>query len=362
MNYDDLIRPHLLNQSVYKPGRPIEHVARDYGLDPDSVIKLASNENPLGPSPLAQAAAQSALENAHFYPDGDCWLLREKVAAVRGIEPEELIFGCGSNEIFEFLGHLFLGPGVEVVMGAESFPVYKLITLMFNAHPVEVPMPDYKHDLKAMLAAITPRTRLVFLPSPNNPTGTANTAKEIYAFVRQLPEHVVFVFDEAYAEYLKNPPDLRPFIKAESKIICTRTFSKIYGLAALRLGYGYGSKRLMDLLNRVRQPFNVNGIAQSAGLAAIEDDDFLKMSRRQNRRGLVQLTEGLQNMGLDPVPSKANFLLVKIPQAEKIVHYLQTRGVIVRIIPSFPDHLRISVGTATQNSKLLEALSISLEG
>lgn len=356
MKYKDLVRPHLLNQPVYKPGRPIEHVVRDYGLDPQSVIKLASNENPLGPSPLGKRAAQRAVEHAHFYPDGDCWLLREKVAAVRGVEPEQLIFGCGSNEIFEFLGHLFLSSGVEAIMGEQSFPVYKLITLMFDAQPIQVPMPKYKHDLKAMLAAITPRTRLIFLPSPNNPTGTYNTTREIYAFVEKLPEHVILVFDEAYAEYLKNPPDLRSYINAGLKIICTRTFSKIYGLAALRLGYGYGSEDLLSLLNRVRQPFNVNAIAQSAGLAAIEDDDFLKASRKQNKAGLMQLTKGLRGMGIDPVPSKANFLLVKIPKAKKLLHYLQTRGVIVRLIPSLPDHLRISVGTATQNSKLLKTL------
>ncbi len=203
---------------------------------------------------------------------------------------------------------------------------------------------------------------LIFLPSPNNPTGTDNTAEEIYSFVEKLPQHVVFVFDEAYAEYLKKPPDLRPYIEAGRKILCTRTFSKIYGLAALRLGYGYGSKELVNLLNRVRQPFNVNSVAQAAGLAAVDDHDFLRTSREQNRAGLVQLTCGLRDLGLESVPSKANFVLVKVADSDSVVTYLQTQGVIVRPILSLPNHLRISVGTTAQNSKLLETLAAFLEG
>ena len=248
MDYSKFVRPHLLHQPVYAPGKPIEALARAQGLDPASVLKLASNENPLGPSPKAQAAGQLAIADAHRYPEGACPELREAVAAVREVHPDQLIFGCGSNEIFVLLGHVFLGPGVEAVMGAQSFPVYKLITLLFGATPVEVPMPHYTHDLAALCAAITPRTRLVFLPSPNNPTGTANTAEAIYDLVAQLPSHVTLVFDEAYAEYLDDPPDLRPAIAEGRSILCTRTFSKIYGLASLRLGYGYGPKALIALL------------------------------------------------------------------------------------------------------------------
>ena len=360
-SFESIAQPHLLHQPLYEPGNPIATVARVQGLDPKRVIKLASNENPLGPSPLGLQAAREALEQGHRYPDGACSLLREKLASLHAIAPQQIILGCGSNEIFEFMGHVFLGPGQEAVMGTQSFPVYKLLTLMFGAKPIEVPMPNYTHDLEAMLEAITLRTRLVFLPSPNNPTGTANTQEALYAFVKSLPEHLVFVFDEAYAEYLDAPPDLRPYIAEGRNIICTRTFSKIYGLAALRLGYGYGPTGIIELLNRVRQPFNVNAIAQAAGVSALEDTDFLQASRQMNRKGRDQLMSGLRAFNLQPVPSEANFVLVSIPDSDKIAYDLQTQGVIVRPIPSLLHHLRLSIGTPDHNRILLAALSAALE-
>jgi histidinol-phosphate aminotransferase len=268
MKLEALVKSSVLTQPVYEPGKPIEDVARELGLDPAGIIKLASNENPWGSSPLAVAAAKRALEHGELYPDGGCFSLRQKLATRWGLAAEQFIVGNGSNEIIELLGHVFLREGDEVVMAAPAFVVYKLVTRLFGATPVEVPLREWRHDLDAMAAAITPRTKLVFVCTPNNPTGTANTEAELLAFARALPEHVVGVFDEAYAEFLVNAPDLRPLIAEGRKLICLRTFSKIYGLAALRVGYGYGSAEMCALLNRVKQPFNVNAIAQVAALAA----------------------------------------------------------------------------------------------
>jgi histidinol-phosphate aminotransferase len=343
---------------VYEPGKPIEDVARELGLDPAGIVKLASNENPLGPSPRGIAAATKALAHAELYPDGGCVVLRQKLAAHHGLASEQFVVGNGSNEILELLGHVFLRPGDEVVMGAPAFIVYKLVALLFGATPVEVPLVNHRHDLNALARAITPRTKLVFLPSPNNPTGTANSPEEIAAFVRALPEHVVFVFDEAYAEYLENPPDLRTFIAEGRKVICLRTFSKIYGLAALRVGYGYCSPELAGLLNRVRQPFNLNAIGQAAAVGALSDDEFAAKARQVNAAGLSRLEEAFTARGLEWVPSVANFLLVKVGDGARGFSELQKRGVIVRPMKPYgmPEWLRVTVGTEAQNTRLLAAM------
>src|SRR5882724_12364051 len=213
MNFQSLANPSVLTQPVYEPGKPIEDVARELGLDPAGIIKLASNENPFGPSPLALQAARQALEQGQLYPDGGCVMLRQKLAVHTSMGSDEVIVGNGSNEIIELLGHAFLRAGDEAVMGNPAFAIYKLVALLFNARPIEVPLVKHTHDLGQLLLAVTPRTRLVFLPSPNNPTGTANTQEEIFSFVRALPDHVVFVYDEAYGEFVENPPDLRPLIR-----------------------------------------------------------------------------------------------------------------------------------------------------
>jgi histidinol-phosphate aminotransferase len=233
--------------------------------------------------------------------------------------------------------------------------VYKLVVLLFGAKPVEVPLVDFRHDLAAMARAVTPRTKLVFLPSPNNPTGTANTEEEIMAFVRGLPEQVVFAFDEAYAEFLENPPDLRPLIREGRNVICLRTFSKIHGLASLRVGYGYGSAEFITLLNRVRQPFNANAIGQAAALAALDDHDFTKKCAEENRSGLRQLEAGFRALGLEFVPSVANFILVKVGDGARVFEALQRRGVIVRPLKPYglPEWLRITVGQRAQNERVL---------
>lgn len=363
MTLQQLVKPSVLKQPVYEPGKPIEDVARELGLDPASIVKLASNENPFGPSPVALAAATRALQQSELYPDGGCFALRQKLAATYNLTSDQFVIGNGSNELIELLGHVLLGPGDEVVMGNPAFVVYKLVALLFGATPVEVPLVDHRHDLGALLEAVTPATKLVFLPSPNNPTGTANTQEEIFAFVRALPPHVVFAYDEAYAEFLENPPDLRPLIAEGRKVICLRTFSKIYGLASLRVGYGYTTSELAALLNRVRQPFNVNAIGQAAAIAALDDKTFAADVARKNREGLVQLEAGFRQLGLEFVPSVANFILVKVGDGARVFDALQRRGLIVRPMKPYgmPAWLRITVGTHAQNVRLLAELASAVK-
>ncbi|MBC7366070.1 MAG: histidinol-phosphate transaminase [Undibacterium sp.] len=363
MKLEALVKPSVLTQPIYEPGKPIEDVARELGLDPATIIKLASNENPWGPSPKAVVAAKAALEHGELYPDGGCFALRQKLAAVHGLGADQYVVGNGSNEIIELLGHVFLGAGDEVVFGGPSFVVYKLVTLLFGAKVVEVPLKDWRHDLDAMTRAITPRTKLVFVASPNNPTGTANGAAELTAWARALPEHVVTIFDEAYAEYLapEMAMDLRPLITEGRKVIGLRTFSKIYGLASLRVGYGYAGTELVRLLNRVRQPFNVNAIAQAAAVAALDDLEFTEKCARENRAGLAQIEGGLRELGLEWVPSVANFMLVKVGDGARVFGALQARGVIVRPVKVYglPEWVRVTVGTRAQNERLLAEMGVA---
>lgn len=360
MTYAELANKGILTQPVYEPGKPIDQVARELGLDPAGIIKLASNENPLGSSPKAIAAATAALHEAQLYPDGGYFRLRDRLAKHWGLERDQFIIGDGSNEIIELLGHAFLAPGVECVMPQASFVVYKLVTLMFGAKPVEVPLgPGMRQDLRALAAAVTPATRFVFLASPANPTGVTNSAEEIVAFVRALPPHVIFVFDEAYAEYLDNPPDLRPLMAEGRKVICLRTFSKIYGLAALRVGYAYAPKELVAIVQRARQPFNVSAVASAAAVAALDDTEFVARCRAANRAGLRQLEEGFARLGLEFVPGSGNFVLAKVGDGVAAFEALQRLGVITRPVKGygFPEWLRVSVGTTEQNVRLLASLA-----
>jgi len=363
MKLTELANPAVLTQPVYEPGKPIEYVARELGLDPASIIKLASNENPLGASPAARAAAQRALAEVALYPDGGGVRLRNRLARRHGLSADQIVIGNGSNELIELLGHVFLRPGDEVVMGTPAFIVYKLVTLLFGAKPVEVPLVEHTHDLAAMAAAVTPRTKLVFLPCPNNPTGTINAAEAIKAFVAGLPDHVVMVLDEAYAEYLADPVDLREMIADGRPVVCLRTFSKIFGLAGLRIGYGYTTPEMAALLQRVRQPFNVNAIAQAAALAALDDDAWVEQCRAANNAGLTQLEDGLGALGLEWVPSQANFLLVRVGDGAGVFARLQQNGVIVRPLGGYglPEWVRITVGSAAQNERVLAELERTTE-
>lgn len=363
MKYAELANSGVLEQPVYEPGKPIESVAREFGLDPLKIAKLASNENPFGASPLGMAAAERAIRSIHLYPDGGCYDLREKIAEVRGVSPEAVLIGNGSNEIIELLGHAFLRPGDEVVMGAQAFIVYKLVAKLFGATPVEVPMPGFCHDVDAMLAAVTERTRLLFVASPNNPTGMANAESDLIRLAEQLPEHVIFCLDEAYAEYLEQAPDLRAAISAGRKVVCMRTFSKIYGLGGLRVGYAYGDPELIQLLQRVRQPFNVNSVAQAAATAALGDLKFLEKCRVENEAGRQFLCDGLTAMGFETHAGQANFVLSRVGNGKMIFEQLQQRGIIIRPLAPYgmPEYIRITIGTAAENAKLLAMLGELVE-
>jgi histidinol-phosphate aminotransferase len=355
MKYAELANAGVHQQPVYEPGKPIETVAREYGLDPAHIAKLASNENPFGPSPMAITAAQAALSSAQLYPDGGCHDLREKLAALRGVAADAILVGNGSNEIIELLGHAFLRPGLEVVMGSQAFIVYKLVTKLFGATPVEVPMSDFGHDLEAMLAAVTERTRLMFVASPNNPTGVANAEADLLQLAERLPPHVILCLDEAYAEYLERAPDVSAAIQAGRKVVCLRTFSKIYGLGGLRVGYAYGAPELIALLHRVRQPFNVNLVAQAAATAALDDVDFVAMCRRENDAGRNVLCEGLEALGFETLGGQANFVLSRVGNGAVFFEQLQQRGVIVRPLAPYgmAEYVRITIGRAAENQRLL---------
>lgn len=359
MTFAELANPGIVTQPFYEPGKPIETVARELGLDPAGIIKLASNENPHGSSPKGLVAAQQALLEANRYPDGGYFALRQKLSEKFGLGMDQFVIGDGSNELLELLGHAFLAPGRECVMHASSFIVYKLVALMFGAKPVEVPLAaGLRQDLPALLAAVTDRTRLIFLASPANPVGGTNSAEEITALIRSLPPHVILVMDEAYVEYLENPPDLRPFIAEGRKVICLRTFSKIYGLASLRIGYGYAAPALIALLQRTRQPFNVNAIAAAAATAALDDVEFVARCRRENFAGLAQLETGFKSLGLEFVPGKGNFVLAKVGDGTAVFEALQRLGVITRPVKGYglPEWLRVTVGTKAQNERLLAGL------
>ena len=358
MNYTDLANPGVFDQPMYIPGKPLNAVAKEYGLEIDSIDKLASNENPFGPSPKAIRALSDALNSVHLYPDGSCTELKEVIAEMHSLTSENIIVGNGSNEIIELLGHVFLRPGLDVVVGSYSFIVYRLVARLFGANVIDVPMDDFKHDLRAMQKAITPNTRLVFVASPNNPTGMANEPSEIIEFIKSMPEHVILCFDEAYAEYLEELPNLVPYILEGKNIICLRTFSKIFGLGGLRIGYGLANSDLIILLNRVRQPFNVNSLAQVAAIAALKDSNFLSECKRANSRGRKQLVDGLEKLGFKVYGGSANFVFVNIGKGHEFFQKLQVKGIIIRPLDSYglPEYVRVTIGSELQNVRLLATL------
>ncbi len=349
---------HVLDLIAYEPGKPVEELAREMGLEPSDIIKLASNENPLGPSPKALAAMRDALERAHFYPDGGGWALRGAIADKLGLDRSNVVLGNGSNEIIEFLGHSFLKPGDEVVTAKHAFAVYALMAQLFGAKTIEVEDPGYKHDLDAMLAAITPRTRQVFIANPNNPTGTLVGQEEIDAFMAKVPEHVVVVFDEAYYEFLDDAPDVLKYVRDGRNVVVMRTFSKIQGLAALRIGYGLAPAKLAEVLQKTRQPFNANAIAQAGAAAGIADDEHMRRTRELTHEGRDYLQSAFASMGLEFIPSHANFVLVKVGDGDAVFKELLETGVIVRAMRSYklPEWIRVSVGTMDQNRRFVAEL------
>ena len=356
--------PNLQAVPVYQPGRPIEEVARELGLPADDVIKLASNENPLGPSRLALAAMRKALAQVSLYPDGNAFYLKQKLASKLGVTPAHLILGNGSNEILEFIGHALIAPGAEVVVSQYCFAVYPIVTALFGGKLVVVPAKNYGHDLDAMLAAITPNTRVVFAANPNNPTGTSARREDLARFVAAVPENVLVALDEAYIEFLDEPLDLVSEIRGNQRrnLVLMRTFSKIYGLAGLRLGYGIGHPDLIAEFEKIRQPFNINAVAQAGALAALDDTAHAEKTRRINSRGLKFYARAFRKLGLEFIPSSANFILVRVGEGQRVFNEMQRLGVIVRPMGGYqlPEWIRISIGTPKENKRCLEALKTAL--
>jgi len=384
MNFRELANAHLFDVPIYEPGKPIAAVARELGLDPRALDKLASNENPLGPSPKALAAMRRAIRAAHIYPDGHAVVLRAALARHHGVDIRNIVLGNGSEQILKFLGQAFLSRDSEAVMGDRAFATVRIAIQMAGAKVVEAPFRNHTHDLDAMRDAITPKTRLVFVVNPNNPTGTRVDNREIEKFLARLPEHVIAVFDEAYYEFLEKPPELVKRVRewdrkseirnpksegnrkseiGNPKVVLLRTFSKIAGLAALRIGYGIAPLECAQALERARLPFNTNAIAQAAAIAALGDAAFFRRTLRLTETGRDWMEREFRKMGLEYVPSSANFVVVRVGKGRAMFEALQRRGVIVRPMDGYrmPEWIRVTVGTMPQNRRFARALAAELK-
>lgn len=359
--------PGVQKLSPYVPGKPVETLARELGLDPAGIVKLASNENPLGPSPRALEAIRAALGEITRYPDGSGFALKAKLAERFGLRSEQITLGNGSNDILDLVARAWLAPGRNAVFSQYAFAVYPISTQAVGAEGRVVPARDYGHDLEAMLAAIDDNTRVVFIANPNNPTGTWFGPAALEAFLDRVPADVLVVLDEAYIEFTEpgELPNGLDYVARYPNLLVSRTLCKAYGLAGLRVGYAVSSVQIADVLNRVRQPFNVNSLALVAACAALDDSDYLEAGRRLNRAGMAQLEAGLAALGLRWIPSRGNFLAVDFARdAAPINQALLERGVIVRPVAGYglPNFLRISIGTEAENARLLEALAQVLRG
>ena len=364
-DYTELAVPGVRGLHPYQPGKPLAELEREYGIR--DAVKLASNENPLGPGARAVAAAREVLADLSRYPEGSGYLLAEKLAGKHGVAPAAITLGNGSNDVLDMIARVFLCPGVEAVYSQHAFAVYPIAVQATGATARVAAATDgsngpaYGHDLAAMAARIGPRTRLVFIANPNNPTGTWLRETELRAFVDGLPNHVMVVVDEAYFEYVDAAeyPDSSQWLAEYPNLIVTRTFSKAYGLAGLRVGYAVSQPAVADLLNRVRHPFNVNTVGQAAALAAIEDHTHLEETRRVNRTGMAQLVSGFKRLGLSFIDSAGNFVAVDVGRpAAAVYEGLLQNGVIVRPVANYelPNHLRVTIGLPAENERLLAAL------
>lgn len=354
-----LATPGVQGLSPYQPGKPLEELEREYGVR--NAIKLASNESPLGPSPKALAAARMALDDILRYPDGNAFQLKQALAKHLGVQLAQVTIGNGSNDVLELAARAFANAAHEIVFSAHAFAVYPIVTQAVGAKAVVTPVNGWGHDLKAMRAAITERTRLVFVANPNNPTGTWLPAKELEAFIVSLPAHVVVIIDEAYFEYVDEPAyaSMLPLIERCPNLIVMRTFSKAYGLAGLRVGYAVSTPAMADVLNRVRQPFNVNAVALAAATAAVQDAEHVRKAAALNRDGMRQITEGVTRLGLTFIPSVGNFVCIDFGRpAAAVYEQLLREGVIVRPIANYgmPNHLRVTIGLPQENQRFLDAL------
>ncbi|HZN26447.1 MAG TPA: histidinol-phosphate transaminase [Burkholderiales bacterium] len=360
MSVSDLAPKYIRAIAPYQPGKPISELARELKLDEASIVKLASNENPLGVSPRAQAAIRAALHDLSRYPDGNGFELKQALNRRYGIAMENIVLGNGSNDVLDLAARAFLSPESDAVYSQHAFAVYPLAVQAMGARGIEVPARNFGHDLDAMASAVTNRTRLVFIANPNNPTGTMVGADALQRFITALPSHVIIVLDEAYNEYL--PAEVRfdtlSWLAGYENLVITRTFSKVYGLAGLRVGCAFSSREVADLMNRVREPFNVNSLALVAAAAALEDHEFIKKTYELNRAGMKQITGGLTALGLEYIPSYGNFVSFRVPRAAQVFQRLLEAGVIVRPITSYgmPDHLRVSIGLESENARFLDSL------
>ena len=344
----------------YQGGKPISELAREMGLNEADIIKLASNENPLGISPKAQMAIDEAVYDIARYPDGNSFELRKAVSEKFSVAHNQIVFGNGSNDILELAARAFLHGGCEAIYSQHAFAVYPLVTQAVGATGVVVPAKNYAHDLDGFLKAITQNTKLIFIANPNNPTGTLLNKDTLRAFIHAVPKQVLIVLDEAYDEYLsaEHKSEAISWLGKFDNLIISRTFSKAYGLAGLRIGFGLMHADVADMLNRVRQPFNVNSIAQAAAVASLADEDFVARSYALNQAGMAQITQGLSNLGLEYIPSYANFVSFKVTNAAQVNQKLLQNGVIVRPIANYemPEYLRVSIGLFSENARFLEIL------
>jgi len=349
---------------AYQPGKPISELAREMGIPEESIVKLASNENPLGMSTRARDAAIAAIGEVSRYPDGGAFALKKALCARFGVAPAQLVIGNGSNDILELASQAFLAPGLSAVYSRHAFAVYPLATNARGARGIEVAAKNFGHDLDAMAAAIEPQTRVVFIANPNNPTGTFVPGAELEAFLAKVPRHVLVVLDEAYTEYLapEQRYDSIAWLARFPNLLVSRTFSKAYGLAGLRVGYAIAHPEVADLMNRVRQPFNVSSVALAAAEAALDDDEFLARSAEVNRRGMAQLVAAFRELGLEWIPSAGNFVTFKVGDAIGVNQALLRQGVIVRPIAAYgmPHWLRVSIGLPEENTRFIEALRQAL--
>lgn len=360
MNYTELAPSYVRGIAPYQPGKPISEVARELGLAEKDIIKLASNENPLGCGEKAKAAMRLAIEQAHLYPDGSAYELKAALAAKWRVSMDAIVIGNGSNDLLDYVAMAYLAPGTSAVYAQHCFAVYPITTQARGATGIKVPAQAYGNDLDAMLAAIRTDTRMLFLANPNNPTGTFTPYAQIHAFLKKVPAHVIVVLDEAYNEFL--PHELRvdttAWLNEFPNLVLTRTFCKIYGLAGLRCGYMLAHPQVCDMVNRVRAPFNVNAIAQAAALAALGDEDFVNRTFENNRAGMAQLIAGCNELGLEFIPSYGNFLTINVGNGPVVFDGLLTRGVIVRPIVGYelPKHVRVTIGLPEENARFLAAL------
>lgn len=365
MSINKLAPDYIRAIAPYQGGKPISELAREMGLNEADIVKLASNENPLGISPKAQMAIEDAIHDIARYPDGNSFALRDAVSQKFGVAQNQIVFGNGSNDILELAARTYLQAGDEAVYSQHAFAVYPLVTKAVGAAGVVVPAKNYSHDLDGFLAAITPKTKLIFIANPNNPTGMLVKKDALKAFIHAVPRHVLIVLDEAYDEYLsaEDKSEAISWLAEFEHLIISRTFSKAYGLAGLRIGFGLMHADVAAMLNRVRQPFNVNSIAQVAAVASLADDDFVARSYAANKAGMIQLEQGLQKLGLEYISSQANFVSFAIKDATEVNQKLLQNGVIVRPIANYemPDYLRVSVGLFSENARFLEVLEMIIK-